>query len=76
MVNRILICSVSTIPQRESQAPGGEDPDARCPGVLLLRVSVVGPESLSDGAAIAVDIPDVHGGGRPDVCPPSVQRRG
>ena len=27
MVNSTLICSVSTIPQRESQAPAGEDPD-------------------------------------------------
>ena len=33
MVNSTLMCSVSTIPQRESQAPGGEDPDAHGPGV-------------------------------------------
>ena len=32
MVNSTLMWSVSTIPQRESQAPGGEYPDgAGCP---------------------------------------------
>jgi hypothetical protein len=33
MVNRTLMCSVSTIPQLESQAPGGVYPDAHGPGV-------------------------------------------
>ena len=32
MVNSTLMCSVSTIPQRESQALDGEDPDAHGPG--------------------------------------------
>jgi hypothetical protein len=32
---------------------------------VLGRVSVVGPESLSNGSAIAVDLPHVPGGGRP-----------